>query len=81
MKDNAITKQVLDCYKHTNSKDSEYFLHKANVKLTNGKVQTVYFFRRSVDLFGTHTPCQLPDDREVRENPRNGFCTVVRRKK
>lgn len=69
-----------DCYEHTNSKGKVFYLHYADVKLRTGKSQIIYFFKRSIDTEGSHIPCQLPGDREVRENPRNGFCTVVRKR-
>ena len=72
--------EIPECYKHINSKGNAYFLHKTDVTLVGGKVKTVYFFKRAVDLFGTHTPCLMPEGHEVRENPRNGFCVVVRKR-
>ena len=53
-------------YEHTNSKGVKYYLHKSEVTLRGGKPQG--------------TPCDLPADREVNENPRNGFLTVSRKK-
>ena len=72
-----------DCYQHTNARGVTYYLHSVDVKLRGGKEQTIYFFRTSIETKENHpewTPCQLPDDREVRENPRNGFLVVTRKK-
>lgn len=69
----------IDCYKHTNTKGMDYFLHKTDVKLRSGKAQTIYFFKRRVELFNeAHVPCRLPVGYGVRENPRNGFVTVMK---
>lgn len=35
-------------YGYTNSKGQEYFLHKKDVTLKNGRQQTIYFFAREV---------------------------------
>ena len=58
-------------YKHTNSKGITYYLHKTDVTLRGGKTQTIYFFA---------VPCDLPEDRVVKENPRNGFLTISKKK-
>ena len=60
-------------YKHTNSKGITYYLHKTEVTLRGGKTQTIYFFAKG-------EPCDLPDDRIVTENPRNGFLTIKKKK-
>lgn len=69
-----------ESYAHTNSKGVTYYLHSVDVKLRGGKEQTIYYFKRDMNPETKGTPCQLPDDREVRENPRNGFLTVTRKK-
>ncbi len=69
-----------DCYQHTNARGVTYYLHSVDVKLRGGKEQTIYYFKRDMNPETKGTPCQLPDDREVRENPRNGFLTVTRKK-
>ena len=66
-------------YKHTNSKGVTYYLHKSEVTLRGGKPQTIYFFTKT-EKNEEGTPCDLPEDREVNENPRNGFLTVSRKK-
>ena len=66
-------------YKHTNSKGVTYYLHKTEVTLKGGKQQTIYFFAKT-EKNDKGTPCDLPEDREVNENPRNGFLTVSRKK-
>ena len=62
-----------------NSKGVKYYLHKSEVTLRGGRVQTIYFFTK-VPKNEKGTPCDLPADREVNENPRNGFLTVSRKK-
>lgn len=61
-------------YRHTNSKGVTYFLNAKDVTLRGGKVQTIYFFSKD-DRTGS-TGTSLPADREVGENPRNGFLTL-----
>ena len=67
-------------YKHTNSKGVTYYLHKADVTLRGGKPQTIYFFAK-VAKNAKGEPTDLPEGREVKENPRNGFLTVSKIKK
>ena len=64
-------------YKHTNSKGITY---KTEVTLRGNKPQTIYFFAK-VEKNAKGVPCDLPDDREVKENPRNGFLTISKKKK
>ena len=59
-------------YSHTNSKGVTYFLNSQKVTLRGGKEQTIYFFSKD----SRPTGCALPADREVGENPRNGFLTL-----
>ncbi len=66
-------------YKYTNSKGVTYYLHKSEVTLRGGKPQTIYFFTKT-EKNAKGTPCDLPEGREVNENPRNGFLTVARKK-
>ena len=66
-------------YKHTNSKGITYYLHKTDVTLRGGKTQTIYFFAK-VEKNEKGTPCDLPEDRIVKENPRNGFLTISKKK-
>ena len=65
-------------YKNTNWKGVSYFLHKKDVTLRGGKQQTIYFFAKVEG--GKGTPCDLPEGKEVTENPRNGFLTVRNKK-
>lgn len=65
-------------YKHTNSKGVTYYLHKSEVTLRGGKPQTIYFFTKTAEG-GKGTPCDLPADRVVNENPRNGFLTLKKK--
>jgi hypothetical protein len=67
-------------YKHTNSKGITYYLHKTEVTLRGGKPQTIYFFAK-VEKNAKGEPTDLPEDREVKENPRNGFLTISKKKK
>ena len=62
-------------YSHTNSKGITYYLHKTDVTLRGGKPQTIYFFAK-VEKNAKGEPPDLPEDREVKENPRNGFLTI-----
>lgn len=62
-------------YSHKNSKGVTYYLHKQDVTLRGGKVQTIYFFAKSAQN-AKGTPCELPAGKAVGENPRNGFLTV-----
>ena len=64
-------------YKHTNSKGVTYYLNSKAVTLRGGKVQTIYYFSKD-DRKETGT--DLPNDRSVNENPRNGFLTLKRKK-
>jgi len=66
-------------YKHTNSKGVTYYLYKSEVTLRGGKPQTIYFFAKT-DNNAKGTATDLPEDREVRENPRNGFLTISKKK-
>jgi len=63
-------------YKHTNSKGVTYYLNSKKVTLRGGKVQTIYYFSKD-DRKETGT--DLPNDRVVNENPRNGFLTLKRK--
>ena len=66
-------------YSHTNSKGVTYYLHKSEVSLRGGKPQTIYFFSKN-EKNGKGEPCDLPEDRIVIENPRNGFLTAAKKK-
>ena len=62
-------------YSQTNSKGITYYLHKSEVTLRGGKPQTIYFFAKKENN-DKGEPCDLPEDRIVKENPRNVFFTV-----
>ncbi len=66
-------------YSHTNSKGVTYYLHATEVTLRGGKPQMIYFFAK-VEFNAKGIPVSLPPDRVVRENPRNGFLTVIKKK-
>lgn len=63
-------------YKHTNSKGVTYYLNSKNVTLRGGKKQTIYYFSKDERK---DTAAELPSDRKVEENPRNGFLTLKRK--
>ena len=66
-------------YKHTNSKGVEYYLHTSEVVLRGGKKQRIYFFTKvPKNLKGE--PTDLPAGYSVKENPRNGFLTISKKK-
>ena len=62
-------------YSHTNSKGVTYYLHSSDVTLRGGKQQTIYYFTKK-EVGDKGTPCELPADRKVVENPRNGFLVI-----
>ena len=66
-------------YEHTNGKGVKYYLHKSEVTLRGGKPQTIYFFSKK-EVNDKGVPTDLPEDRQVNENPRNGFLTVSKKK-
>jgi len=66
-------------YSHVNSKGITYYLHSTEVTLRGGKKQTIFFFAK-VEKNPKGQPVDLPEDRIVKENPRNGFLTVSRKK-
>ncbi len=63
-------------YKHTNSKGITYHLNSKNVTLRGGKKQMIYYFSKDERK---DTASDLPSDRKVQENPRNGFLTLKRK--
>lgn len=67
-------------YKYTNSKGVTYYLHKTNVTLRGGKPQTIYFFAKVEKNPKGEPVDELPEDRVVKENPRNGFITLSKKK-
>lgn len=62
-------------YSHKNSKGVTYYLHKKDVTLRGGRVQTIYFFAKD-ETGAKGEPTDLPTGYVVTENPRNGFLTV-----
>jgi hypothetical protein len=65
-------------YKQTNSRGVTYYLHSSDVVLRGGKKQTIYFFTKVEKNLKGH-PIDLPEDRVVKENPRNGFLTLSKK--
>ena len=59
-------------YKHTNSKGVTYYLNSKKVTLRGGKEQPIYYFSKDE----RPEAVDLPKEKEVKENPRNGFLTV-----
>lgn len=59
-------------YTHKNSKGVTYHLNCKDVELRGGKVQRIYYFSKD----NRPEACDLPDGKQVNENPRNGFLTV-----
>lgn len=49
----------------------DYLLHKRDVKLKGGKVQTIYFFAKKKPKSGK--PCDMPDGYLVGVNKRTGL--------
>lgn len=64
-------------YKHVNSKGVTYYLNSKDVILKGGKPQRVYFFSKDDR---PETGVDLPDTHEVRENERNGFLVLSKKK-
>ncbi len=63
-------------YKHTNSKGVTYYLNSKKVTLRGGKVQAIYYFSKDE----RPEAVDLPAEKVVKENPRNGFLTVSNKK-
>lgn len=63
-------------YEYTNSKGVKFYLNSKEVTLRGGKKQTIFYFSKDQRPEGT----DLPADRVVNENPRNGFPTVSKKK-
>ena len=80
---NSSNERIEMAYSQTNSKgifqNLLHYLHKSEVTLRGGKPQTIYFFAKK-EKNDKGEPCDLPEDRIVKENPRNGFLTVSRKK-
>ncbi len=60
-------------YKHENSKGVTYHLNSKAVTLRGGKEQTIYYFSKDMRK---DTAVDLPSNKVVNENPRNGFLTL-----
>ncbi|MEZ0110159.1 hypothetical protein ABH920_004174 [Catenulispora sp. EB89] len=69
----------VDTYVHVNSLGVPYYLHRTTVVLRGGPPQTVYFFA-NVRAISRAEPTGLPEDRVVKENMRNGFLTISKKK-
>jgi hypothetical protein len=76
-----LNKEELDLmaqYSHTNSKGVTYYLFTSVTKLRGGKEQRIYYFSKS-DTNAKGEATDLPDDRKVEENPRNGFLVLKKK--
>lgn len=62
-------------YQQTNSRGVMYYLNAKEVTLKGGHKNTIYFFTKDK----RNTACDLPSDRTVKENPKNGFLTLKRK--
>lgn len=60
-------------YKHTNSKGVTYYLNSKKVTLRGGKEQEIFYFSKDERK---DTGVDLPGNKTVNENPRNGFLTL-----
>jgi cation diffusion facilitator CzcD-associated flavoprotein CzcO len=60
----------MNAYSYTNSKGQTYYLHKKDVTLKNGRVQTIYFFARDVRDEAIEA---VPEGYEVVETKRTGM--------
>lgn len=75
---NDLTVPRPNKHSYVNARGIAYFLHKTEVVLRGGKPHTIYFFAKTPKN-AKGEPVELPLGREVKENPRNGFLTVVQR--
>lgn len=57
-------------YSYTNSKGVTYYLHSKDVKLKNGRMQTIYYFARDVRDGALD---KVPAGKEVIETKRTGM--------
>jgi hypothetical protein len=63
-------------YAFTNSKGNQYFLHKRDTTLKNGRTQTIYFFAKEIKDGALDT---VPTGYEVSES-RNGLPVLKKQK-
>lgn len=63
-------------YSHTNSKGVTYYLHSKEVTLRGGRLQRIYWFAKVENP--ENAIDDLPADRQVVENERNGFLALKR---
>ncbi|EOD64367.1 hypothetical protein H480_32203 [Amycolatopsis vancoresmycina DSM 44592] len=64
-----------DAYEHTNSRGEVFFLNSKVVTLRDKKTQRIYYFSKSLQ---PDYATGLPAGMTVRENPKNGFLTLIR---
>ncbi len=67
----------MNAYSYTNSKGQTYYLHKKDVTLKNGRVQTIYYFARDIRDEAIEA---VPAGYEVVETKRTGM-PVLRKSK
>jgi hypothetical protein len=61
-------------YSHVNSKGVRYYLNVKEVVLRGDRRQSIYYFTKD---FHPETSTDCPGNFGIRENPRNGFLTVI----
>lgn len=71
--------EVPELFAYINSKGFKYYPHRTEVVLRGGKPQTIYFFAK-VPRNAKGQPVRIPRTRVVKENPRNGFLTISKKK-
>ncbi len=67
----------MSAFSYTNSKGQTYHLHKRDVTLKNGRVQTIYFFARDVRDGAIEA---VPAGYEVMETKRTGMPVLKKSK-
>ncbi len=67
-------------YTHTNYRGITYSLVYKDVNLRGGRLYRLYFFCLPANVGKLGVACDLPADKEVHENMRNGFLTVTNKK-
>ncbi|MCL5784095.1 MAG: hypothetical protein M1142_01930 [Patescibacteria group bacterium] len=63
-------------YEHINSKGTKYYLHKKEVKLRSGRMQTIYYFAKQA---GPDSIDELPQGYTIVENERTGLPTLKKK--
>lgn len=68
-------------YIHTNSRGRKHYLVYKDVPLRRWKLHRIYYFlvHRWPRINEGMPARRLPEDYRIIENPRNGFCSVIRK--